>query len=77
MKTSHSNFDVILSKTAEERKEDTLEDSEVLKMLQRADVSDESTGLRRMSGGRRSIDSQGDGEEIYRHSISMVGTSFL
>lgn len=47
---------------AEEKKEDNLEDSEVLKMLRSTDLSDESTGLRRMSGGGRKT-SRGDSVE--------------
>ena len=49
---------IFLRKTAEEKKDDNLEDSEVLKMLRNANVSDDSTGLRRLSGTRKlSMDS--------------------
>ena len=36
-----------------EKKDDNLEDSEVLKMLRNSNLSDESTGLRRTGQGRR------------------------
>ena len=66
------NFSLFLPpsrKPPEEKKEDTLEDSEVLKMLRSADISDDSTGLRRLSGGRKVSrgDSMDDGMSLRKN----------
>ena len=52
-----------------EKKEDNLEDSEVLKMLRSSNISGESTGLRRTDHGRRisrGSDNNDEGKFIYR-----------